>query len=91
MHNIRDDREAFAKFRVYSGNGAEFLSIMRKIGINILLPFNRLCYSENIMIIIGVNEFFNFLNQYLLKTQKRVAPLRNDENGVAKASMQILC
>ena len=40
VHKILDDKESFAEDsrKVYRGNGAEFLSTMRKLGINVLAP-----------------------------------------------------
>ncbi|MDR1657028.1 MAG: hypothetical protein LBT47_05665 [Deltaproteobacteria bacterium] len=78
-HNILNDTETFAedKCRVYRGNGAEFLSIMRKLGINFLLPFNRIYDSESFRGIIDMcRRYLPLLEAILTKNAEEVGYIK---------------
>jgi hypothetical protein len=79
IHNILDDTETIAedKCRVYRGSGAEFLSMMRKLGINLLLPFNRIYDSESFREIINMcRRCLPLLEAILTKNPEEVGSIK---------------
>jgi predicted transposase YbfD/YdcC len=79
LRQILDDVKAFSedKRKVYRGNGPEFLSIMRKIGINLLLPFNRYVDKESFRAISDMCKMcIEFLDAILTKHPDEVGTVK---------------
>jgi predicted transposase YbfD/YdcC len=77
IHGYLDAVETFAedKCKIYRGNAAEFLSLLRKLALNIILPIKRLHCKESVKTIIDLlDRCPPFLEEVLTKDPIDVKP-----------------
>ncbi|MDR2366857.1 MAG: ISAs1 family transposase, partial [Deltaproteobacteria bacterium] len=84
VHGYLDDSETFAedKCKIHRGNGAEILSVFRKLALNLLIPIKKMhdyapSVKESVRTIIDLlNRSKDFLMEVLTKKPKDVTPPR---------------
>ncbi|MDR1109387.1 MAG: hypothetical protein LBP92_01500 [Deltaproteobacteria bacterium] len=96
MHSVLDEVENYAEDRcgICRGDGAEILSIMRKLGYNFVIPFQNFttnattgeihAIKESVREILGFfRQCLNFLEAVLTRKPDEVGPVRVWEEHMA--------
>jgi hypothetical protein len=82
VHGYLDDSETFAedKCKIYRGNAAEILSVLRKLALNFIIPIKKIhdyvpSVKESVRTIIDLlNRSTAYLMEVLTKRPKDVMP-----------------